>query len=82
MTDGTSVERLLKKLDENQFTHRHYQSIVDSRFLARSILELYSELKTEDYRQTFDVRFRMAENEMLNAFEIRPLTAQVDAALA
>ena len=42
VTDGISVERLLKKLDKSRFTRSDYQTVVDSQFLARSTLELYS----------------------------------------
>ncbi len=82
VTDGISLERLLKKLDRSQFTRSDYQTVVDPRVLAKGTLDLYSGTKTEDYRQAFDVRPRMYENEMLNAFGIRPLAVQVDAALA
>ena len=77
-----SLERLLKKLDRSLFARSDYQSIVDSQFLARSSLELYSGTKTESYRQMFDSRPRMSENDKLCAFGVRPLAVQVDAALA
>ncbi len=82
VTDGISLERLLKKLDRSQFTRSDYQTVVDSRLLAKGTLGLYSGTKTEDYRQALDVRPKMSENEMLNAFGIRPLAVQVDAALS
>ena len=82
VTNGASVERLLKKLDRSQVTHRDNQSVVDSRFLGRTATELYLKVKTEGYRQTFDIRQRLAENEMLSAFGVKPLAVRVDEALA
>ncbi len=82
VTDGISLERLVKKLDGCLFARSDYQSVVDSQFLARSSLELYSGTKTESYCQMFGSKPRMSENNILCAFGVRPLALQVDAALA
>ncbi len=82
MTDGISLERLLKNLDRSLFARSDYQSIVDSQFLAGTSLDLYSGTKTESYCQMFNSRPKMSENDMLCAFGVRSSAAQVDAALA
>ena len=45
VTDDTRLERLLKKLNRSLFARSNYQSIVDSQFLARTSLELYTGTK-------------------------------------
>ncbi len=75
VTDGTSVERLLKKLDRNQFTRKDYQSIVDARFLTNSAMHLYLKVSTDEYRESFDVRPRRSEGEVLNAFGINVVSS-------
>ncbi len=74
VTDGTSLERQLKKLDRNQFTGKDYQSIADGRFLTNSAMNIYLKVSTDEYRESFDVRPRRAEGQMLNAFGIKPMT--------
>ncbi len=55
---------------------------MDARILTNSAIHLYLKVSTDEYRESFDVRSRRTKGEMLNAFGVKPMALQLNAALA